>query len=86
MADCLSRWAYPARKGMTDKSAHGDEAKSAEAMKIMDMERMMEEDGVRCFVIKAADVPLGGRVSRAVRVLFPEGAQSNKHLFSELCL
>ena len=33
MADCLSRWAYPASKGMTDVSAHGDEAETAEAEK-----------------------------------------------------
>ena len=31
VADCLSRWAYPASKGMTDVSAHGDEAETPEA-------------------------------------------------------
>ena len=29
VADSLSRWAYPASKGMTDVSAHGDEAETA---------------------------------------------------------
>ena len=31
----------------------------------------------------AAEAPLGRRVSRAVRVLAPEGAESNKHLLPE---
>ena len=86
VADCLSRWAYPASKGMTDISAHGDEAETAEAKKIMHMEHIMEEEGVKCFVVMAADAPLGRRVRRAVRVLAPEGAESDKHLFPESCL
>ena len=49
VADCLSRWAYPAGKGMTDVSAQGDEAKTAEAKTIIDMDRMMEEEAVKCF-------------------------------------
>ena len=86
VADCLSRWAYLASKGMTDISAHGDEAETAEDKKIIDMERMMEEEDVKCFVIKPAEAPLERRVSRAVRVLAPEGAESDKHLFPESCL
>ena len=62
----LSRWAYPAGKGMTDVPADGDEAETAEAKEIIDMERMMEENGVKCFVIMAVDASLGRRVSRAV--------------------
>ena len=46
----------------------------------------MEEEGVKCFVVMAADAPLGKRVSRAVRVLAPAGAESDKHLFPESCL
>ena len=72
VADCLSRWAYPARKGMTEVSAHGDDAEIVEAEKIIDMERMTEEDGVKCFVIMAAEAPYGRRVSRAVRVYSPQ--------------
>ena len=83
VADCLSRQAHPGRKGMTVVSAHRDEAETAEAKKIMDMDRMMEEKGVQCFVVMAKDVLLGRRVSRAVRVLTPECAESNKHLFPE---
>ena len=86
VADCLSRWAYPASKGMTDISAHGDEAETAEAKKIIEMERLMEEEGVKCFVVMAADAPLGTRMGRAVRVLAPDGAESDKHLFPESCL
>ena len=86
VADCLSRWAYPASKGMTDVSAHGDEAEIAEAKRIIEMERLMEEEGVKCFVVMAADAPLGTRMGRAVRVLAPEGAESDKHLYPESCL
>ena len=86
VADCLSRWAYPASKGMTDVSAHGDEAETAEAKRIIEMERLMEEEGVKCFVVVAADAPLGTRMGRAVRVLAPDGAESDKHLFPESCL
>ena len=71
MADCLRRWAYPASKGMRNVSAHGDEAETAEAKKIIHTERMLEQDGVKCFVVMAPDALLGRRVSRAVRV--PDG-------------
>ena len=86
VADCLSRWAYPASKGITDVSAHVDEAETAEAKRIIEMERLMEEEGVKCFVVMAADAPLGTRMGRAVRVLAPEGAESHSHLFPESCL
>ena len=78
--DCPSRWAYPASKGTTDGSAHGDEAETAEAKRIIEMERLMEEEGVKCFVVMAADAPLGTRMGRAVRVLAPDGAESDKRL------
>ena len=50
------------------------------------MERLMEEEGVKCFVVMAADAPLGRRMGRAVRVLAPEGAESDKHLSPGSCL
>ena len=50
------------------------------------MEHLMEEEGVKCFVVMAADAPLGRRIGRAVNVLAPEGAESDKHLFPESCL
>ena len=43
----------------------------------------MEEDGVKCLVVMAAGAPLGRRVSRTVRIFAPQGAESNKHHFSE---
>ena len=46
----------------------------------------MEEKGVKCFVVMAADAPLGRRMGSAVRVLAPQGAKSDKHLFPESCL
>ena len=46
----------------------------------------MEEDSVKCFVVMARDAPLERRVSRSVRVLAQEGAESNNHLFPESCL
>ena len=86
MADCLSRWAYPASKGMTDVSIHGDEAETAGAKRVIEIKRLREGEGVKCFVVMAADAPLGRRMGRAVRVLAPEGAESDKHLFPESCL
>ena len=71
---------------MTDVSAHGDEAETAEAKKIIEMDLLMEKEGVKCFVVMAADAPLGRRMGRAVRVLAPEGTESNKHLFPQSCL
>ena len=56
-------------KGMTDVSAHGYEAETAEAKRIIEMERLMEEEGVECFLVMAADAPLGRRMGRAVRGL-----------------
>ena len=86
VAECLSRWAYPVGTGMVDFSAHGDEAETAEAEKIIDMERMMEEEGIKCFVVIAAEAPLRRTVSRVVRVLAPEGAEFDKHQIPESCL
>ena len=71
---------------MTDVSAHGDEVQTAEAKRIIEMERLMEEEGVKCFVVIAADAPLVTRMDRAVRVLAPDGAESDKHLFPESCI
>ena len=46
VADCLGRRSHPASKGRTDMSAHGDEAQSPEAKTIIDMECLMEAEGV----------------------------------------
>ena len=81
LTDCLSRWAYPASKGMTDVSTHGDVAETAEAKKIIDKECIIEEEGAKCFVILGSEAPLGKGVGRVVRALAAQGAESNKHIF-----
>ena len=53
MADCLSRWAYPAGKAWMDISSHEDAEETEEAKRIMEMEKAMEQEGVKCFVVMA---------------------------------
>ena len=53
MADCLSRWAYPAGKAWMDISSHGDAEETGEAKRIIEMEKAMEQEGVKCFVVMA---------------------------------
>ena len=53
VADCLSRWAYPAGKAWMDISSHGDAGESEEAKRIIEMEKAMEQEGVKCFVLMA---------------------------------
>ena len=66
VADCMSRWAYPASKGMADVSAHGDERETKEAKRIIEMERLMEEEGAKCFVVMASETDTADRADRAV--------------------
>ena len=51
--DCLSRWAYPAGKAWMDISSHGDAEETEEAKRIIEMEKVMEQEGVKCFVAMA---------------------------------
>ena len=53
VADCLSRWAYPAGKAWMDISSHGDAEENEEAKRIIEMEKAMEQEGVKCFVVMA---------------------------------
>ena len=53
VADCLSRWAYPAGKAWMDISSHGDAEETEEAKRIIEMEKTMEQEGVKCFVVMA---------------------------------
>ena len=53
MADCLSRWAYPAGKAWMDISRHGDAEETEEAKRIIEMEKAMEQEGLKCFVVMA---------------------------------
>ena len=53
VADCLSRWAYPAGKAWMDISSHEDAEETEEAKRIIEMEKAMEQKGVKCFVVMA---------------------------------
>ena len=53
VADCLSRWAYPAGKAWMDISSHGDAEETEETKRIIEMEKTMEQEGVKCFVVMA---------------------------------
>ena len=53
VADCLSRWAYPAGRAWMDISSHGDAEETEEAKRIIEMEKAMEQEGVKCFVVMA---------------------------------
>ena len=53
VADCLSRGAYPAGKAWIDISSHGDAKETEEAKRIIEMEKAMEQEGVKCFVVMA---------------------------------
>ena len=53
VADCLSRWAYPAGKAWMHISSHGDAEDTEEAKRIIQMEKAMEQEGVKCFVVMA---------------------------------
>ena len=53
VADCLSRWAYPEGKAWMGISSHGDAEETEEAKRIIEMEKAMEQEGVKCFVVMA---------------------------------
>ena len=53
VADCLSRWACPAGKAWIDRSSHGDTKVTEEAKSIIEIEKAMEQEGVKCFVVMA---------------------------------
>ena len=58
MADCLSRWAYPAGKAWMDISMHGDAEETAEAKHIIEAERLSEEGEAKCFVVMGSRAEL----------------------------
>ena len=76
--------AYPAPKGMTDIFAHGDVDETAEAKIIFPLGWMMVEDGVKCFVVMAADTPLRERVEQAVRAISPRSAPTKWKTWSSM--
>ena len=58
VADCLRRWAYPAGKAWMDISMHGDTEETAEAKRIMEAERLLEEGEANCLVVMGSRAEL----------------------------
>ena len=57
-ADSLSRWAYPAGKAWMDISMHRDAEETAEAKRIIEAERLLEEGEAKCFVVMGSRTEL----------------------------
>ena len=72
VADCLSRWAYPAGKAWMDISSHGDAEETEEAKRIIQLEKAMEEGDTKCFVVSASEAELSQQQDARVRVLMKE--------------
>ena len=72
VADCLSRWAYPARKAWIDISNHGDREETEEAKQIIELKKAMEEGDTKCFVVMASKVELSQRQDARVQVQMEE--------------
>ena len=72
VADCLSRWAYPAGKAWVDISGHRDAEETEEAKHIIELEKAMEEGYTKCFVVMASKAKLSQRRDARVRVLTEE--------------
>ena len=51
VADCLRWWAYLASKCLAAISMHGNEAETAEAHRILEMEECLEHGDAHCFVV-----------------------------------
>ena len=51
VADCLSCWPYPAGKAWMDISTHRDAEETEEARPVIDMEKALDQDGVKCSVV-----------------------------------
>ena len=72
VADCLSRWAYPAGKAWMDISSHGDAEEMEEAKGIIELEKAMEKGDTKCFVVMASKADLSQRRDVRVWVLMEE--------------
>ena len=86
MAGGLSRSAYPKNKGMTNVAARPDEDDTTKANEIIEMERVMEQEEVKRFVVIAARVFVSRRVGRSVRSLGADTRGSYQHLLPDSCL
>ena len=72
VADCLSRWAYPAGKAWMDISSHADSKEIDEAKRIVELKKAMEEGDTKCFVVMASKAELSQRRDSRVRDLMEE--------------
>ena len=61
VADCLSRWAYPASKAWMDTSSHGDTEETEEAKRIIELEKAMDKGDTKCFVVMESKAELSQR-------------------------
>ena len=67
--DCLSRWAYSTGKAWMDICSHGEPEETEEAKRIIELEKAMEENDTKCFVVMASKAELSQRRDAQVRVL-----------------
>ena len=72
VADCLSRWAYPAGKAWMDISSHGDAEETEEDKRIIELEEAMEEGDTKGFVVMASKAELSQLQDARVLVLMEE--------------
>ena len=75
VADCLSRWAYPAGKAWMDIFSPGDAEETEEAKRIIELEKAMEEGDTKWFVVMASKAELSQRRDARVRVLMKKTLQ-----------
>ena len=69
VADCLSRWAFPAGKAWMDISSRANAEETEEAKRIIQHEKAMEEGNTKCFVVMVSKAELSQR--RDARVWVP---------------
>ena len=84
MADCLSQWAYPAGKAWMDISSHGDAKETQEAKRIIEMEKAMEQEGVKCFVVMANRTDLAKVRGTRVQAIREETLEQGMVLTTQL--
>ena len=84
MADCLSRSAYPAGKAWMDIFSHGDAEETEEAKCIIEMEKAMEQEGVKCFVVMAICTDLAKFRGARVQAIREETLERKMSLINAL--
>ena len=77
VADCLSRCAYPAGKAWMDISMHGYAEETAEAKRIIEAERLLEEGKAKCFVVMASRAELAGVRDAMVQAVEAQGKEED---------